>query len=58
MTRLTRLIPLLMGMWLLTACGVKSDPEPPKPKPTKSSATKTLPQVSTSSFLSRLATEI
>ncbi len=52
------LVPLLMGMWLLTACGVKNDPEPPKPKPTKSSATKTVPQSSTRSFLSRLAREI
>ncbi len=27
-----RIILLLVGTWILTACGVKSPPRPPKPK--------------------------
>lgn len=33
MTGFARLVPLLFGLWFLAACGVKSDPRPPKPKP-------------------------
>ena len=39
-----RIILLLVGTWILTACGVKSAPRPPKPKPTQTSQLSGVPR--------------
>jgi len=45
MTGAVRLVPVLVALWLLTACGAKGPPKPPKPEPQPPTQSSFLPGV-------------